>query len=1169
VTIDVGPFDICDALPTGTTLLEASAGTGKTWTIGALVTRYVAEGVATLDQMLVVTFGRAASQELRERVRAQLVEAERALTAAETASAGPLGAAAGQRRPPSTLVDLLLETDSAERGRRLRRLRDALGAFDAATIATTHQFCQMVLRSLGVAGDTDANATLVEDLDDLLTEVVDDLYLRRFAGSDGAPPFTHADALRLARKAAGDPQARLEPREVDPDDVPGQRVAFARDVRDEMDRRKRRLGILSYDDLLSQLAHALADDDAPARQRMRRRWQVVLVDEFQDTDPVQWQVLDRAFTGHATMVLIGDPKQAIYAFRGGDVTTYLHAARTATTRKTLGTNRRADDALLQPLQVTMRDAALGHDEIVVRDVHAHHTGSRLTGAGAPYRLRVVRHEHLGVRPTSKPGVARVRSYVHQDVARDIKRLLTSGAEYDGRPLEPRDVAVIAYRHADLQAIQRALADREVPAVVAGSGSVFATPAATEWLRLLEAMEQPHRSPRVRSAALGCFVGRTVPELAGPASDPITDETAELMRDWAELFTARGVAAVLEAATARGLTARVLSRVDGERLMTDLRHVGQSLHQVQTEERFGLVALLTWLRSQMAEDKLEVASDRTRRLDSDVAAVQLVTIHGSKGLEYPVVYLPSLWDRFPQKPDVPLFHSADASQTRCIDVGNGGPAWQDHVQRAMAEDDGESLRLLYVALTRAKSQVVVWWAPAPKNTPCSPLQRMLFGRLPDGRDVPRSMELHPPDRVPEILDEWQRRGGPVWEEARPAPMAEKALPASDLALSVRSFTRTVDAAWRRTSYSALSAVDPGPGQPLSRVGSEPEERPKDDEHGTAAVPTGQTDRSGSSSRRSSTDAEAAAASSVDAVPSPMAGLPVGATFGSLVHAVLEHADPEADDLRTELLGHVREQLVRWPVALDSEELADALVAVCDSPLGPLAPGTTMRRIPLRDRLRELDFELPLAGGDLRDHPATEVRLGDVAPLLRRHLPEADPLLPYADALTAPALGGQDLRGYLTGSVDVVLRVPVGGATRYLVVDYKTNWLGGLPGEGGPPLTSDSYRPEALCEAMGHSDYPLQALLYAVVLHRYLRWRLPGYDPATHLGGVLYLYLRGMCGPTTPSIDGDPCGVFSWRPPVALVEELSDLLDGVAPGTRRARPAGAARPAGVRPAGERVT
>jgi exodeoxyribonuclease V beta subunit len=143
--------------------------------------------------------------------------------------------------------------------------------------------------------------------------------------------------------------------------------------------------------------------------------------------------------------------------------------------------------------------------------------------------------------------------------------------------------------------------------------------------------------------------------------------------------------------------------------------------------------------------------------------------------------------------------------------------------------------------------------------------------------------------------------------------------------------------------------------------------------------------------------------------------------------------------------------------------------------------------------------------------------------------------YADSLEAPALGGQDLRGYLSGSIDVVLRAP---GPRYLVVDYKTNLLG----DPDRPVTAWDYRREALAGAMLHSHYPLQALLYSVVLHRFLRWRQPGYDPDRHLGGILYLYVRGMCGPQTPTYDGHPAGVFGWRPPAAMLVELSDLLDG---------------------------
>ena len=201
---------------------------------------------------------------------------------------------------------------------------------------------------------------------------------------------------------------------------------------------------------------------------------------------------------------------------------------------------------------------------------------------------------------------------------------------------------------------------------------------------------------------------------------------------------------------------------------------------------------------------------------------------------------------------------------------------------------------------------------------------------------------------------------------------------------------------------------------------------------------------------------------------------------------------------------------------------------DTSLGPLAGGLTLRQIGLRDRLRELDFEIPLAGGDLRG-AAPNVSVSDVGELLRAYLPDDDPFAPYVDRLTSAALGNQSLRGYLSGSVDAVLRLP---DQRYLVVDYKTNYLGD---------NAADYGAARMAEAMLHSDYPLQALLYTVVLHRFLRWRVPGYDPAQHLGGVLYLFVRGMCGAETPVIDGQPCGVFSWQPPAGLVVALSDLLD----------------------------
>jgi exodeoxyribonuclease V beta subunit len=264
----------------------------------------------------------------------------------------------------------------------------------------------------------------------------------------------------------------------------------------------------------------------------------------------------------------------------------------------------------------------------------------------------------------------------------------------------------------------------------------------------------------------------------------------------------------------------------------------------------------------------------------------------------------------------------------------------------------------------------------------------------------------------------------------------------------------------------------------------------------------------------------------AVPSPMASLPAGAAFGILVHAVLERADFTASDLGAELTRVVHELSGRYrPPELDETELAGGLRAALETPLGPPLGELRLASVDRRDRLDELGFELPLADGNLT------VRA--IAGMLRQWVPDDDPLSSYADRLEDPVLSAA-LRGYLTGSIDLALRVAVDGADRFLVVDYKTNWLG-PPGE---PLVAWHYRQEALAAAMQEAHYPLQALLYLVALHRYLRWRLPGYDPHRNLGGVLYLFLRGMCGTAAGS-----CGVFSWAPPTGLVTGLSDLFDGM--------------------------
>lgn len=1144
-------FDVCGPLPTGTTVLEASAGTGKTFTIAALAARYVAEGRATLPELLLVTFGRAATSELRDRVRARLVATERALR-------GP-----GARTHDDVLVRHLADVDDAELARRRDRLTVALSQVDAATITTTHGFCQQMLRALGTTtggGVVEPGATLLPDVAGLEAEVVEDLYLAAYAGS-AQPVLTVADAREVARAAVSDHAAELAPDDAPPGTPPDHRFRLARAVRREVVQRRRAAHVVDYDDLLTLLHAALTDPTTgpAAAERVRAGYTVVMVDEFQDTDQVQWQILRTAFHGHRTLVLIGDPKQAIYAFRGADVHTYLEAREVATTA-TLGRSWRADPAVLDGLAHLVGGAALGDPRIVVHPVEAARAGRRLDG-GPPVVVRRVARRAVGA-GSAAPRVDAVRALVHRDVAAQVVRTLHGSRLRDGadgwRPVLPGDVAVLARRNADALAVRQALADAGVPAVVSGLSSVFATAAARDWLVLLTALASTGDPARVAAAALTPFVGWDAARLAG-AGDLDREDLADLLRGWSHVLAGQGVAALLQASAAAGLHERLLARTDGERTLTDVRHVGEVLHAAARDAGLGAAALTEWLRARIEESAGDYAEERSRRLETDAAAVQVVTVHAAKGLEFPVVMVPFAWDRWvPRTPTVLRFHDDDG--TRRLHVGGpGSPGYDDARLRHQSEEAGEDLRLAYVALTRASSQVVVWWAPSTVSA-SGAVGRLVLGAR-DARGLPPDTVAVPRDDQAAAGFEAlaARSGGTVVYEVveGPPPVVRWEPARGDAApLEVAHLGRSVDLAWRRTSYSGLTAAaHDGPGGAPVRAGvaDEPEDPGVQDE---ADGPVGVAG-AGTSDVVAPTTPDPRDVAALRAVRSPLADLPGGTAFGTLVHDVLEHVDTAAPDLAAELRARCAASAgAGGGLGIDPDVLADALLPALRTPCGPLLGGRTLAQVAPGDRLAELDLELPLAGGDQGDaagpggaagadhatgrrRPAT---LRDVADLLRAHLPSTDPFAGYAQRLDAlhaeAATRPAPLRGYLTGSIDAVLRAEVDGDTRYVVVDYKTNRLG-PPDE---PLTAWHYRPAALERAMLDAHYPLQLLLYAVGLHRLLRWRLPGYDPDRHLGGGVYLFVRGMSGPATPVVDGSPCGVMSWRPPTSLVVALSALLDG---------------------------
>ena len=537
------------------------------------------------------------------------------------------------------------------------------------------------------------------------------------------------------------------------------RAEMAREVKSVLSQRLWAEGMVTFGDTLVEARDSLNEVriGAGASDLLRRRYSIALVDEAQDTDPIQWQILRSVFD-ESRLVVIGDPKQSIYAFRGADIESYLSAVEDPTTHRTLVTNWRSDGPLIAALDALLAGATFGDDRIGYRPVlpAERNRKARISGAGSALEIRRFSGDFLLPRQQYKPFfyVGEARGAVAADVAAEVVRLLDDGVTLTGsdggaRPLGPGDIAVLCRTGRQVGMIRDALTAAGVPSVVARTGSVFATPAAEHWRRFLLAVERPSRAGYLRLAATTPLVGKPLREVAGLSDDSLLDLQQRFLR-WQGLLHDHGVPAMFaDVDRTTGLTARVLARSDGERELTDLNHIAEEMHAAWRRGRIG--SLVVWIEVAMdeaarnAEANVEDAESRQRRLDTDAAAVQVLTVHAAKGLEYPVVMAPFLWDIPRITPRIPIFHDPEpapegAPRRRLIDVGGpASPGFESHQQAAMDEETAEEGRLLYVALTRAKHRLVVWWIENTANSARTKLHQILSrGRDPD-RTIERLVE----------------------------------------------------------------------------------------------------------------------------------------------------------------------------------------------------------------------------------------------------------------------------------------------------------------------------------------------------------------------------------------------------------------------------------------------
>ena len=857
---------------------------------------------------------------------------------------------------------------------------------------------------------------------------------------------------------------------------------------EELPRLQAEAGEWSYDDLLLQLKQALQGEPGERLAALlRRRYPAALVDEFQDTDPIQYEILRRIYGGHGqALFLVGDPKQAIYSFRGADIFAYLQARQEAgAALHTLDCNWRSTPALVGAVN---RLFASPQQPFFYPQIAFH----PVTPAPRFMEVLEVRGEedaalHLWHLPFDRSTpVEEVRQAVADATAGEIARLLRLAeqgrARLGGRPLGGGDFAVLVRTHRQGERIARALLRLGVKSVRGSQESVYWSQEAEALERLLTALLEPRRTDLLRAALATPLLGWDAAAIdALNRDDQALGEIAARFFEFHRLWRSQGFMVMFRRLLlAEAVENRLLELQDGERRLTNLTHLAELLHQQDRAVRSGMEGLLKWLVRQRRSTSQD--EERLLRLESDGRLVKIHTLHVSKGLEYPIVFCPYLWD-YASEPggDHPyLFHDPGQAYRPVLELGSA--RFEADRVRQREEALAEGLRLLYVGLTRACHRCYLPWG-AVKNSENSALAWLLHRHEVEAGVIGlEDWTAHAKSLGPEAAQRTLRRlqeGGEGWITLSTLPrevgMAQLPLEIEPELAPARRFRGRIPPMRQVASFSSLIA-----GHSEDRPDYDALEGPE----ARFALPAEGFD---------------------------IHGFPRGAGPGSCLHAILEQIDfarvgSGVDDtsIREQLRLHGIDE--RWtPVVV---ELLGTLVS---TPLD--ASGLCLGAVRREGRIDELEFHFPVRGLD----PAAIRRLAS-----QHRFSEAAPLV---EGLAGGE--GTRLEGFMKGFIDLVFE----WRGRYYLADYKSNWLG---------PTTEAYHPQALHAAMQEHHYSLQYALYTLALHRYLGLRLPGYDYERHFGGVFYLFLRGM----RPAF-GARFGVVAERPSPGFIKALDALMQEVIP------------------------
>jgi exodeoxyribonuclease V beta subunit len=1203
------PFDALSvSMDPGIVLVEASAGTGKTFGITMTVLRLLlqedAAGRPVVDgigNILVVTFTIAATNELITRIRESLRVAYAVFSSTNTEDTG--------------LTQLLEKLKTTSSIRATERLREALASVDRLSVFTIHGFCKRVLDEYSLESGIPFGASLVDDEAEIVRGALEDWWRRTTYENPTLAPFAvraklHPQSFaREFKRWRCWPATRFDPKlKVDealemvqaaqrqlatcwnasdvlayfasltwlskaPLGKPGTRdrvvaqgtaatlgdmaatmefvkhctcealqrsetgagkrgkaqatahagiadqkfvkaadaldaaltslhsamlVDCLESTRNTVASEKARLNALGFDDLLVRLRDALQKGGSGGllAQAIRKQYQAALIDEFQDTDAFQFPIFSTAFHGRP-LFLIGDPKQAIFGFRGADVFAYLSASSSATRVHSLDTNYRGTPEMIGAVNelFSRTPNAFLYDRIAFQRVNA-----ALPNKQCPLPEDGKRALHFQFLKPTDPDKATTKGEAFNTLAiacvNEVARLVKA-------QVKPGTIAILVRTGKEGITLERLLRKASVPAVVSGMGDILESVELKEIHLLLRALASPRNAGLMRSALATQLWGATHGELLRlVSSDGEADWEAVLtnLEALRELWSVQGFVQLMQRVLQeRRVLERLLPLSDGERRLTNFRHAIEIVHDATANGQLDVDGTLHWIAS--ARNRPSDDPQLTElRLESDADAVQIVTIHKAKGLEYDVVFCPSLWSTRLGKADEPvLVHLTNDDVV--FDIGS--PERDKRERLANAERLAEDLRLAYVALTRARYRTYVGWGAIKSRTPPDASWHSALGYLLHGSQKTMSNPCEAADTAAAVL-ETSIAG---WEKALQTLVAENH---NEMSMEVVSGVDIVPFVQKTVAAEALPLAC---REPL----------PAASQFDTWSIASYTTLTSGAAieSTRDVDDVEFAA----DVQPpsetlireaivaekparDDFSAFPAGRRPGIILHELFErtHFSATHDEIRdcvADVL--VRDGLAETRADARVDAAAEMMERVFAAPLTSLS--FALRDVAYERTLREWEFLLPLGRIDRRAF----------ADRFQQH----GGMLGASYAKLLRQLPMRRVHGYLAGFVDLVFE----HHGRWYVVDWKSNQLGRDP---------EDYSHESLTEVMHASHYTLQYHLYVLALHRFLKTRVADYAYESHMGGIAYAFLRGFTGASD--------GWYIERPPVALIESLDELMTG---------------------------